>query len=75
MLVPLARHQDVQALDLHDVEPALARECEDLAADSVKRFRARSLSAEAWFDHVACTSPRWIERFVELKTIWHPSGA
>jgi acyl-CoA reductase-like NAD-dependent aldehyde dehydrogenase len=75
MLVPLARHQDVQALDLHDVEPALARECEDLAADSVKRFRARTLAAEAWFDHAACTSPRWIERFVELKTIWHPSGA
>jgi acyl-CoA reductase-like NAD-dependent aldehyde dehydrogenase len=75
LLVPLARHQDVQALDLHGIDPALARECEDLAADTVKRFRSRSLRAEAWFDHDACSSPRWIERFVEMKTIWHPSGA
>jgi acyl-CoA reductase-like NAD-dependent aldehyde dehydrogenase len=75
MLVPLARHQDVQALDLHGVDAALARDCEDLAADSVKRFRSRNLSREEWFDHDACTSPRWIERFVEMKTIWHPSGA
>jgi hypothetical protein len=65
----------VQALDLHGVEPALARDLGDAAADSVKRVRTRELSQDAWFDHEACTSPLWIERFLELKTIWHPSGA
>jgi hypothetical protein len=28
-----------------------------------------------WFDEAECHSPWWIEPFVEMKTIWHPSGA
>lgn len=75
MLVPLARHQEVAGLDLHGVEPALAREVGDLAADTVKRVRVRSLPTEKWFDHESTTSPLLIERFIEMKTIWHPSGA
>lgn len=75
VLPHLAKHMEVQALDLHGVETQLARATEEQAADTVKRFRARALDEPAWFDHEACTSPRWIERFVEMKTIWHPSGA
>jgi len=75
ILPPLAKHMEVQALDLHGVEAQLARELAESAADSVKRVRTRDLSQEAWFDHEKCTSPLWIERFLELKTIWHPSGA
>jgi acyl-CoA reductase-like NAD-dependent aldehyde dehydrogenase len=75
MLVPMARHMEVGALDLHDVEAGLVREVSDFAADSVKRVRVRSLSEKAWYDHEACTSPMWIEKFLEHKTIWHPSGS
>ncbi|MFO0554546.1 MAG: aldehyde dehydrogenase family protein [Polyangiaceae bacterium] len=75
MLVPLARHMEVAALDLHDLDAELSREVFDLASESVKRVRSRALSLDAWFDHEAATSPIWIERFVEMKTIWHPSGA
>lgn len=75
VLPHLAKHMEVQAIDLHGVETKLARATEEQAADSVKRFRARDLDESSWFDHDACTSPRWIERFIELKTIWHPSGA
>ncbi len=75
VLPHLAKHMEVQALDLHGVDAKLAREAEDQAADTVKRFRTRDLDEAAWFDHEACTSPRWIERFIEMKTIWHPSGA
>jgi hypothetical protein len=75
VLPHLARHMEVAALDLHAVPAALGKELEELAVDSVKRVRSRSLDAEAWFDAAACESPRWIERFVEMKTIWHPSGA
>lgn len=75
VLPHLAKHMEVQAIDLHGVHPKLARDTEELAADTVKRFRARDLDEASWFDHDACTSPRWIERFIELKTIWHPSGA
>jgi acyl-CoA reductase-like NAD-dependent aldehyde dehydrogenase len=75
VLPHLVKHMDVHAVDLHSVDDKLARESEDAAADTVKRFRARRLSEGEWFDHEACTSPRWIERFVEMKTVWHPSGA
>lgn len=74
MLPHLAKHFEVAALDLHGLAPALAKQTEDFAADSVKRVRTRSLDDKAWFDAEACESPRWIERFVEMKTIWHPSG-
>ncbi len=75
VLPHLAKHVEVQALDLHGVDAKLARAAEESAAETVKRFRSRELTEAQWFDHEACTTPRWIERFVELKTIWHPSGA
>lgn len=75
MLPHLAKHMDVAALDLHGLDPELARQAEDAGADTVKRVRTRALSVEQWFDDEACSAPRWIERFVEMKTIWHPAGA
>lgn len=75
MLIPLARHAEVAGLDLHGVDAALAKEACDLGADTVKRTRVRDLSQAAWFDHERTTSPLLIERFIEMKTIWHPSGA
>jgi acyl-CoA reductase-like NAD-dependent aldehyde dehydrogenase len=70
----LAKHMDVAALDLHGLEPALEKSVSEAAAVNVKRVRTRGLEAEAWFDAGAAESPRWIERFVEMKTIWHPAG-
>jgi len=75
MLPQLAKHFEVAALDLHGVSDELGKQAEDFGADSVKRVRRRSLASRDWFDAEACESPRWIERFVELKTICHPSGA
>ncbi|WP_437573595.1 aldehyde dehydrogenase family protein [Sorangium sp. So ce887] len=74
VLPHLAAHMEVAALDLHGVDAALAKRLEEAAAASVKRVRARSLGEAEWFDDGAATSPRWIERFVEMKTIWHPVG-
>lgn len=74
LLVHLAKHMDVSALDLHGVESTLLKKAEEAAVGSVKRVRSRSLDDAAWFDAEATSSPRWIERFVEMKTIWHPSG-
>jgi acyl-CoA reductase-like NAD-dependent aldehyde dehydrogenase len=74
MLPHLAKHFEVAAIDLHGVDAALAKQAEDLGAESVKRVRTRSLAEATFFDAEACESPRWIERFVEMKTIWHPSG-
>jgi len=74
LLSHLAKHMDVNALDLHDVTPELAKKTEEAAVINVKRVRTRSIGEAAWFDADGATSPRWIERFVEMKTIWHPAG-
>jgi acyl-CoA reductase-like NAD-dependent aldehyde dehydrogenase len=74
LLVHLAKHMDVSALDLHNVEATLLKKAEEAAIGNVKRVRARTLDESAWYDADGASSPRWIERFVEMKTIWHPSG-
>ncbi len=74
VLPHLAKHMEVAALDLHGVEPDLVKSVEGAAVINVKRVRARSLSEAEWSDAGATETPRWIERFVEMKTIWHPAG-
>lgn len=73
LLPQLAKHMEVAALDLHGVDAALAKSVGQLAAINVKRVHTRALDERAWFD-AAAESLRWIERFVELKTVWHPCG-
>jgi acyl-CoA reductase-like NAD-dependent aldehyde dehydrogenase len=74
VLPHLAKHMDVAALDLHGVEPPLLKSVEEAAVGNVKRVRSRALGEAEWFQAASTESPRWIERFVEMKTIWHPSG-
>ena len=74
VLPHLAKHMEIAALDLHSVDAAVSKAAEEQGAGNVKRVRVRSLEEAAWFDAAATESPRWIERFVELKTIWHPAG-
>lgn len=74
VLPHLAKHMEVAALDLHGVDPSLVKSVEEAAIINVKRVRSRSLAQADWFDASLTETPRWIERFVELKTIWHPSA-
>ena len=74
VLPHLAKHMEVAALDLHGLDAKLTQAIEEAAAINVKRVRSRGLDEKAWFDAAKTESPRWIERFVELKTIWHPAG-
>ncbi|HVY48988.1 MAG TPA: aldehyde dehydrogenase family protein [Minicystis sp.] len=74
VLPHLAKHMEVAALDLHAVDEKLAKSVEEAAVINVKRVRVRALAEAAWFDAAAAESPRWIERFVEMKTVWHPAG-
>jgi acyl-CoA reductase-like NAD-dependent aldehyde dehydrogenase len=67
----LARHQEVAALDLWTDDDALARSLEDLAAGTVKRTRRRSAVD---FTDARLEGLGAIERFLELKTVWHPAG-
>jgi acyl-CoA reductase-like NAD-dependent aldehyde dehydrogenase len=74
VLPHLAKHMDVAALDLHGVDAKLEKSAEEAAVGNVKRVRKRTLGEGEWFEPAMAESPRWIERFVEMKTIWHPSG-
>ncbi len=75
LALPLARHLAVRALDLWNVSDVDARPLEAAAAENVKRVSRRSLEPARWSDSAACTSPTWLERFLEIKTVWHPMGA
>ena len=75
VLPHLAKHMEVAALDLHGLAADLVKSAHELAAGNVKRVHSRSLDEATWLDAGACETPRWIERFVELKTIWHPVGS
>ena len=60
----LASHMDVNAIDVTGADGAVA-ELERLAAENVKRVVRSTPDAQ---------SPWEIERFLELKTVWHPVG-
>jgi acyl-CoA reductase-like NAD-dependent aldehyde dehydrogenase len=62
----LAGHMDVNALDLTGADgDGQVPELERLAADNVKRVVRGASNGQ---------SPREIEAFLELKTVWHPIG-
>jgi acyl-CoA reductase-like NAD-dependent aldehyde dehydrogenase len=74
-LVPhLARHMDVNALDMCCSGAGLRSEAAQLACENLKRLRVKAEPpAASWFAEAA-QSPRCIERFMEIKTVWHPAG-
>lgn len=69
----IADHRDIDAIhaaNLTKDEGLLLRRG---AIENIKRVRVREV--EDWFDEDECETAWWIEPFVEMKTIWHPSGA
>ncbi len=76
-LVPwLAAHMDVNALDLFGVPPEMRTETEVTAVDSMKRVASPPRDADRfdWLDDDRAQRPEWIARFMEMKTVWHPTG-
>ncbi len=74
-LVPqIASHRDIDAIHAANLPKAQGQALRDGAPDSVKRVRVREIAASEWLDSDVCESPWWIEPFVEMKTIWHPSA-
>jgi acyl-CoA reductase-like NAD-dependent aldehyde dehydrogenase len=75
LLSHLAKHKGVRALDLWNIEGDDAAALERGAVENVKRVTRRTFSEADWYDERRGSSPAFIERFVETKTIWHPMGA
>jgi acyl-CoA reductase-like NAD-dependent aldehyde dehydrogenase len=73
-LIPhIASHRDIDAVHAANLDAAQATALRAGAAENVKRVTTREV--RDWADAAECTSPWWIEPLVELKTVWHPSGA
>jgi acyl-CoA reductase-like NAD-dependent aldehyde dehydrogenase len=68
----LASHMDVNAIDLAGIPEEMVEEVQRAAAGNVKRT-VRDGTGD-WFDDAA-QSPYLITRFMEMKTVWHPMGA
>jgi acyl-CoA reductase-like NAD-dependent aldehyde dehydrogenase len=70
----LARHMDVDALQAYGLDAPFAAELERLSADNLKRTRMiHAPSAAEWFASEAQDLAH-VAAFVEIKTIWHPTG-
>ncbi|MGW7195127.1 aldehyde dehydrogenase family protein [Streptomyces chryseus] len=68
---PLASHQDVNAIDLSGADADLARDLEIAAADNLKRvLRPQPVDG----DWSADPGTHRLTAFLEMKTVWHPTG-
>ncbi|HTI29655.1 MAG TPA: aldehyde dehydrogenase family protein [Methylomirabilota bacterium] len=77
LVLHLAGHMDVNALDAYGLDPAQEVAVEELATENVKRLvRPPRGGADAvnWLSTNA-QSPYLIGEFVETKTVWHPIGS
>jgi acyl-CoA reductase-like NAD-dependent aldehyde dehydrogenase len=75
-LIPvLASYRDVNAIHAAGCNLDQKTTLENGAAENLKRVKVRSLTGKEWYDSALCHSPYWIESFLEMKTIWHPSSA
>lgn len=70
-----AEHRDIDAIHGANLEDELATKLRCGASENVKRVTVRTVDDDAWLEPGECESPWWIEPFVEMKTIWHPTGA
>ncbi|MFP5282090.1 MAG: aldehyde dehydrogenase family protein [Actinomycetes bacterium] len=67
----LAAHADVNALDLTGAGPELRIALEQAAAETVKRVYVPAGTP----DFAAAPGTARIRAFLEIKTVWHPTGA
>lgn len=74
LLSHLAKHMDVNAVNVTGSDTALLKMLQEEGAANVKRIIAHENPiGEAWLTEKA-QSPYWINSFVEMKTTWHPVG-
>lgn len=67
----LAKHMDVNAIDIVGAPDELATSLVRDAAENVKRV---TVASQPGFADESAQSPYLIAKFVETKTVWHPKG-
>ena len=72
-LIPhFASHHEIDAIHAGGLSAEQAGALREGAAENLKRVTIRDVAD--WTDDAACEDPWWIEPFLEVKTIWHPSA-
>lgn len=72
-LVPvIAQHRDIDGVHAANLAAAEATQLRHGVAENLKRVKVRDHTD--FTDDTDCASPWWIEPFVEIKTVWHPSA-
>lgn len=75
LLPHIAGHREIDAVHAANLGEDESRTLRSGAAENIKRITVRDVADAQWFDAEQAAGPWWIERFVEMKTIWHPAGA
>ncbi len=75
LLEVMAGHRDVDAISAAGCSKAERTKLELGAAENLKRVTVSTTKGKGWYDDQQMHSPYRIQSFVEMKTIWHPSGA
>jgi acyl-CoA reductase-like NAD-dependent aldehyde dehydrogenase len=75
LLEVMAGHRDVDGISAAGCSKAERTVLELGAAENLKRVTVATTKGKAWYDDQEMHSPYRIQPFVEMKTIWHPSGA
>lgn len=70
----IADHRDINAIHAAGQGDAVNERLRLGSAENIKRVTIHDLEDDQWLDKNECQSPYWIEPFVEMKTIWHPSA-
>lgn len=71
----MAKHREVFGFDVWVDEASLTKSLEELGADNVKRTKIHGpMAPDQWLDERRGQGLGWIERFLEIKTVWHPVG-
>lgn len=71
----LAKHREVLGIDAWVADAELRATLEREGAGNVKRVKTHTLGdAKRMLDEHAGQGLGWIERFLEMKTVWHPVG-
>lgn len=69
----LAGHYDVNAIDYCDGNAEMKKSIQELCANNVKRFHSITKDWN-WYSDELNENLKEIEKFVEIKTVWHTMG-
>lgn len=69
----IAGHYEINALDFCDTNDVLKKTLMELCANNVKRFYALKKNHN-WYSDADNENLREIEKFTEIKTVWHTMG-